>query len=69
MGGEERYSMPFFFSPDEDARVGVLPHLRQEREGEGHREEWGVGEYFQMRLGIDRRTHLDGKEEGEEECP
>lgn len=62
VGGEERYSLPFFFSPDEDARVGVLPHLR--REG-GVYEEFVVGEYFQKRLGIDRRTHLDGREGGE----
>jgi hypothetical protein len=33
------------------------------REGEKY-QEWGVGEYFQKRLGIDRRTHLEG-EEGE----
>lgn len=58
-GGEERYSMPFFFSPDEDARVSVLPHLR--KEGGEEEREWGVGEYFQERLGIDRRTHLEGQ--------
>ncbi|KAI8935931.1 hypothetical protein NX059_007438 [Plenodomus lindquistii] len=58
-GGEERYSMPFFFSPDEDAKVSVLPGMR--KEGEVY-EEFGVGEYFQRRLGIDRRTHLS--EEG-----
>ncbi|XP_014554472.1 hypothetical protein COCVIDRAFT_39676 [Bipolaris victoriae FI3] len=62
-GGEERYSMPFFFSPDEDARVSVLPHLRKEggEEEEEEEREWGVGEYFQERLGIDRRTHLEGQ--------
>lgn len=54
--GEERYSIPFFFSPNEDARVSVVEHLR--REGEVY-EEFGVGEYFQKRLDIDRRTHLD----------
>jgi len=57
IGGEERYSMPFFFSPNEDAKVSVVPHLREE----GVRyDEFGVGEYFQKRLDIDRRTHLDG---------
>ncbi|KAF2854645.1 2OG-Fe(II) oxygenase [Plenodomus tracheiphilus IPT5] len=55
-GGEERYSMPFFFSPDEDARISVLPGLRNE--GEVY-DEFGVGEYFQKRLNIDRKTHLD----------
>lgn len=58
--GEERYSMPFFFSPNEDARVGVLERFREE----GTRyEEFGVGEYFQRRLDIDRTTHL-GEGEG-----
>jgi isopenicillin N synthase-like dioxygenase len=62
IGGEERYSVPFFFSPDEDARVGVLERFR--KEGERY-EEFVVGEYFQRRLGIDRRTHLE--EEGGKE--
>ncbi|KAH4908280.1 hypothetical protein HBI80_055440 [Parastagonospora nodorum] len=56
IGGEERYSIPFFFSPNEDAKVSVIGHLR--REGERY-EEFVVGEYFQKRLGIDRRTHLE----------
>ncbi len=51
--------MPFFFSPNEDAKVSVVPHLREE----GRRyDEFGVGEYFQKRLDIDRRTHLDGED-------
>ncbi|PVH96005.1 2OG-Fe(II) oxygenase [Periconia macrospinosa] len=53
--GEERYSMPFFFSPNEDAKVSVLPHLREE--GKTY-EEFVVGEYFQKRLEVDRTTHL-----------
>ncbi|XPS79397.1 hypothetical protein M3J09_011382 [Ascochyta lentis] len=57
-GGEERYSMPFFFSPNEDARVSVLEQFRNE--GETY-EEFGVGEYFQKRLDIDRKTHLDSE--------
>lgn len=64
-GGEERYSMPFFFSPNEEARVSVLEGYRVE----GRRyEEFGVGEYFQRRLDIDRRTHLEGEggKEGKE---
>lgn len=59
IGGEERYSMPFFFSPNEDAKVSVVQHLR--REGQVY-EEFVVGEYFQKRLDIDRTTHLDGEE-------
>lgn len=59
MGGEERYSMPFFFSPNEDAKVSVVQHLR--REGETY-DEFVVGEYFQKRLDIDRTTHLDGEQ-------
>lgn len=58
MGGEERYSMPFFFSPNEDARVSVLEQFR--KEGEMY-EEFCVGDYFQKRLDIDRTTHLDGE--------
>ncbi|KAF2684769.1 Clavaminate synthase-like protein [Lentithecium fluviatile CBS 122367] len=61
MGGEERYSMPFFFSPNEEARVSVLEGFR--REGERY-EEFGVGEYFQRRLEVDRTTHLDKEGEG-----
>lgn len=60
MGEEERYSMPFFFSPNEDAKVSVLEQFRDE--GEVY-EEFGVGEYFQKRLDIDRTTHLDGEED------
>jgi len=57
--------MPFFFSPNEDAKVSVVPHLREE----GKRyDEFGVGEYFQKRLDIDRRTHLsEGEKKKEEE--
>lgn len=60
--GEERYSLPFFFSPNEDAKVSVLEQFR--KEGVQH-EEFVVGEYFQKRLEIDRTTHLheDGQVE------
>ncbi|KAF2645692.1 Clavaminate synthase-like protein [Massarina eburnea CBS 473.64] len=54
--GEERYSMPFFFSPNEDAKVSVLERFR--KEGKEY-DEFVVGEYFQQRLDIDRTTHLD----------
>ena len=63
MGGEERYSIPFFFSPNEDAKVGVLENFR--KKGKTY-EEFGVGEYFQRRLDIDRTTHLDVAEEEKE---
>lgn len=69
MGGDERYSMPFFFSPNEDAKVSVLPHLR--KPGQEY-EEFGVGEYFQKRLDIDRTTHLEegeGRKNGEQPRP
>ncbi|KAF2440839.1 Clavaminate synthase-like protein [Karstenula rhodostoma CBS 690.94] len=62
-GGEERYSLPFFFSPDEDARVGVVGGFGGE--GGGEEVEVGVGEYFQRRLEVDRRTHLEGEGEGD----
>ncbi|KAF9730319.1 2OG-Fe(II) oxygenase superfamily protein [Paraphaeosphaeria minitans] len=60
-GGEERYSMPFFFSPDEDATVSVLEGYR--KSGEKY-DEFGVGEYFQNRLVVDRRTHLEAEGSG-----
>ncbi|KAF2016757.1 hypothetical protein BU24DRAFT_423117 [Aaosphaeria arxii CBS 175.79] len=63
MGGEERYSMPFFFSPNEDGKVGVLEQFREP--GKTY-EEVVVGEYFQRRLDVDRTTHL---EEGEGRRP
>lgn len=56
MGGEERYSMPFFFSPNEDGVVSVLEQFR--KEGQIY-EDIVVGEYFQRRLDVDRTTHLD----------
>ncbi|KZM23067.1 uncharacterized protein EKO05_0008201 [Ascochyta rabiei] len=46
-GGEERYSMPFFFSPNEDARVSVLERFR--KAGVSY-DEFGVGEYFQKEV-------------------
>jgi hypothetical protein len=57
MGGEERYSMPFFFSPNEDAKVSVLEQFR--KAGELY-EEFGVGEYFQKRLDMGRRIRRTG---------
>lgn len=54
-GEEERYSMPFFFSPNEDGKVSVLEQFR--KEGQKY-EEIVVGEYFQRRLDVDRTTHL-----------
>ncbi|KAL5121965.1 hypothetical protein ACEQ8H_000181 [Pleosporales sp. CAS-2024a] len=62
MGGEERYSLPFFFSPNEDAKVGVVEHLR--KKGQRY-DEFVVGEYFQHRLDIDRTTHLEAGNKGQ----
>jgi isopenicillin N synthase-like dioxygenase len=62
MGGEERYSMPFFFSPNEDGRVSVLEQFR--KQGEVY-EEIVVGEYFQRRLDVDRTTHIEGEGDGQ----
>jgi isopenicillin N synthase-like dioxygenase len=47
MTGEERYSMPFFFSPNEDASVSVLEAFRDP--GKSY-EDIGVGEYYGRRL-------------------
>ncbi|KAK7953894.1 2OG-Fe(II) oxygenase [Apiospora saccharicola] len=45
MTGEERYSIPFFYSPDESGG----------EEGKEY-DEFTAGEYFEKRLQIDRRT-------------
>ncbi|KAK8038072.1 hypothetical protein PG994_014839 [Apiospora phragmitis] len=58
MTGEERYSIPFFYSPDEAGVVSVLERFREE--GKEY-EEFTAGEYFEKRLQIDRRT-ADGDE-------
>jgi isopenicillin N synthase-like dioxygenase len=47
MTGEGRYSMPFFFSPNEDASVSVLEAFRDP--GKTY-EDIGVGEYYGRRL-------------------
>ncbi|KAK8066440.1 Clavaminate synthase-like protein [Apiospora hydei] len=59
--GEERYSIPFFYSPDEAGVVSVLEKFREE--GKEY-EEFTAGEYFEKRLQIDRRT-ADGDGGGE----
>jgi isopenicillin N synthase-like dioxygenase len=51
--GEERYSMPFFFSPDEGVKVTVLENCRVPRESY----EEVVGGYFQKRLLAARYKH------------
>ena len=52
--GAERYSIPFFVSPNEDAVVSVLPTCQ--KEGEMY-EEVKVGEYFRKRLAAARYQH------------
>ncbi|KAF1964783.1 Clavaminate synthase-like protein [Bimuria novae-zelandiae CBS 107.79] len=53
--GEERYSMPFFFAPNPEAVVEVVPSCR----GEGEEEKKGIvaGEYFMERLRAARWRH------------
>ncbi|RFU28055.1 hypothetical protein B7463_g8280, partial [Scytalidium lignicola] len=52
--GEERYSMPFFVSPNEDATISVLPTCRTE---DKTYEDIQVGEYFRQRLMAARYQH------------
>lgn len=52
--GQDRYSIPFFFSPNEDAQVTVLPSCRVE--GQGY-EDINVGEYYARRLQLARPKH------------
>lgn len=57
--GEERYSMPFFFSPDKESTLAVLPNCR--KEGEEY-EELNAGEYFRQRLLAARYQHPAARE-------
>ncbi|KAH8205001.1 hypothetical protein TruAng_000884 [Truncatella angustata] len=57
--GEERFSIPFFYSPDEDGVVEVLDKFKEK--GKTY-ERFTAGEYFEKRLQIDRRTADDGDE-------
>ncbi len=59
MSGKERYSMPFFFSPDTEATLAVLPSCR--KEGEEY-EEVNAGEYFRQRLLAARYQHPAARE-------
>lgn len=59
--GEERYSIPFFYSPDEDGMVNVIEKFR--KPGTVYKP-FTAGEYFERRLQIDRRT-ADPTEENE----
>ncbi|KAK6074790.1 2OG-Fe(II)oxygenase superfamily protein [Seiridium cupressi] len=56
--GEERYSIPFFYSPDED---GVVEPLEKFKEPGKTYETFTAGEYFERRLQIDRRTADNGE--------
>ncbi len=58
--GEERYSMPFFFSPDAEATLAVLPNCRKENE---QYEELNAGEYFRQRLLAARYQHPAAREQ------
>lgn len=50
--------MPFFFSPDADATLAVLPNCK--KDGEEY-EEVNAGEYFRQRLLAARYQHPSAK--------
>lgn len=52
--GEERYSMPFFFSPNKEATLSTLPGCENE---DGKFEEVNAGEYYMERLRAARWQH------------
>jgi isopenicillin N synthase-like dioxygenase len=60
--GEERYSMPFFYSPDREATLAVLPTCREE--GRKY-EEVNAGDYFRQRLLAARYQHPAAKEQAQ----
>ncbi|KAF2811381.1 Clavaminate synthase-like protein [Mytilinidion resinicola] len=52
--GEERYSMPFFFSPNREAMLSVVPNCREK--GQVY-EDINAGDYFMERLKAARWQH------------
>lgn len=58
LSGVERYSIPFFFSADRKATIGVLPSCR--KDGEKY-EPVNAGTYFQERLKLARWQHPDNE--------
>lgn len=52
--GEERYSMPFFFSPNEEATLEVVPTCKKEGVDE---ESVNAGDYYMERLRAARWQH------------
>lgn len=52
--GQRRLSMPFFFSPNEDAVIRVLPEYKKEGDDENG---IAVGQYFRNRLFAARYKH------------
>lgn len=59
--GKERYSIPFFFSPNREATLSTLPTCRDTNKGEEY-EEVNAGEYFRERLIAARYQHPAAKE-------
>ena len=57
--GKERYSLPFFFAPNEDAVMSVVPGCMEE--GKEY-PDLVVKEYFHKRIAAARMKHPDGKE-------
>jgi isopenicillin N synthase-like dioxygenase len=53
--GDHRYSMPFFFSPDEDSKISVLPRFR---ENDKAYEEIDIKKYYAERLNAARRKNV-----------
>jgi isopenicillin N synthase-like dioxygenase len=58
--GEERYSMPFFFSPNAEATLSTVPTCVSKSKG-GEYEEVNAGEYFLERLRAARWQHPSNK--------
>ncbi|KIW99318.1 uncharacterized protein Z519_00981 [Cladophialophora bantiana CBS 173.52] len=57
--GKERYSMPFFFSPNREATLATVPTCVEE---DSKYEEVNAGEYFRERLIAARYQHPAAKE-------
>jgi isopenicillin N synthase-like dioxygenase len=60
--GEERYSMPFFFSPDKTATLSTVPTCVSDGNAAGEKyEEVNAGDYFMERLRAARWQHPSNK--------
>lgn len=57
MTGRERYSMPFFLTPDPDVNLEVLDCCRGEKESEAKYEPINVGDLYIRRILPARKKH------------